>query len=596
MNLKISGVCALKPRGGAGAAGKTGLGFSGDERGFFEDPATKSSAAFSGEIYNYRELRQELEKAGFVFRTAKESELVLRAYQRWGAGCQAKFNGEWGFAVRDGKKNLLFCSRDRFGLRPFYYFFDGKKFAFASGLKALRAFPFIKKEPNKKAVFDYLVLNRPNLPEETFFKDIRQLGPGRCLFLSRAGLVKKKYYDPRYEPGLGEFDGKDLKKHAAEFLELLKNSLALRLRPPYPLGSTLSGGLDSSSLVCLADGLLAGSPAGRRNLKLFSITWEAEAGYIKEVAGKVGFKGWRIEPARAAGASWEEVRKVVLSFERPVNQTTFFGGLALLKKAAGEGVKVILDGGGGDELLAGYPEKYFSVYLGQVIRGGDLARFAREFRVLYAGRLREFGLEKEIAPDFYKTFLRTQTGAPRLSALFPEATLDKAFFRSYGPRARRRSDKLRLNLQEMLFRDTLKLGCEYNPRASVTYRRPFLDHRLVEYVFSLPACYKLHDGWTKYLLREAMRGILPEKVRCRKAKVGGTAPISVWKDFLRRNRNELRAVLGGPVFHSAGFLDQKTVLANFDALFDAAVSPETTDISALWRFVNLELWLAENMK
>lgn len=596
MNLKISGVCDLKPRGGAGAAGKTGLGFSGDERGFFEDPATKSSAAFSGELYNYRELRLELEKAGFVFRTAKESELVLRAYQRWGAGCQARFNGEWGFAVRDAEKNLLFCSRDRFGLRPLYYFFDGKNFAFASALKALRAFPFVKKEPNKKAVFDYLVLNRPNLPEETFFKDIRQLGPGRCLFLSRAGLVKKKYYNPRYEPGLGEFSGKALEKHAAEFLGLLKSSLELRLRPPYPLGSTLSGGLDSSSLVCLADGLLAGSPAGRRNLKLFSIAWEAEAGYIKEVAGKVGFRSWRIGPARAAGASWEEVRKVVLSLERPVSQTTFFGGLALLKKAAGEGVKVILDGGGGDELLAGYPEKYFSVYLGQVIRGGDLARFAREFRVLYAGRLREFGLEKEIAPDFYKTFLRTQTGAPRLSSLFPEATLDKTFFRSYVPRARRRSEKLRLNLQEMLFRDTLKLGCEYNPRASVTYRRPFLDHRLVEYVFSLPACYKLHDGWTKFLLREAMRGVLPEKVRSRKTKVGGTAPISVWKDFLRRNKDKLKAVLGGPVFHSAGFLDQKAVLANFDALFDAAVSPETTDISALWRFVNLELWLAENMK
>lgn len=591
----ISGVCALNSRGGHMAAWETVPKFSGEKEGLFEDPVTESRAAYSGEIYNCRELRLELEKAGFVFRTALESELVLHAYQRWGAGCQEKFNGEWGFAVWDGKKKRLFCSRDRFGLRPLYYFFDGKNFAFASKLKVLCAFPFVKKKPNKRAVFDYLVSNRPNLPEETFFKDIRQLGPGRCLFLSRAGLTKKKYYAPRYEPGLGEFDKKALKKHASEFLTLLKSSLEARLRPPYPLGSTLSGGMDSSSLACLADGLSAGNAARRGNLKLFSITWGAEAEYIKEVSGKVGFRNCRIEPARAAGASWGEVRKVVLSFERPLNHTTFFGELALLKKAAGEGVKVILDGGGGDELLAGYPEKYFGVYLKQVICGGDLARFAREFRVLYADRLREFGIGKEISPDFYKTFLRTQTSAPQLSGLFPEVTLDKVFFREYGRRARRRTAGLELNLQEMLFRDTLMLGCEYDSHTSVTYRWPFLDHRLVEYVFSLPACYKLHNGRTKYLLREAMRGILPEKVRCRKVKVGGTAPISVWKDFLRRNKTELKAVLGGPVFHSADFLDQKAVLASFDALFDAAVSPETTDISALWRFVNLELWLAENM-
>lgn len=594
MNLTISGVRALKPRGGAEAAWKTGPGFSGDERGIFEDPATKSGAAFSGEIYNYRELRQELEKAGFVFRTAKESELVLRAYRRWGAGCQAKFNGEWAFAVLDGEKKRLFCSRDRFGLRPFYYFFDGKTFAFASKLKTLAAFPFIKKEPNKRAVFDYLVSNRPNLPEETFFEDIKQLGPGCCLSVSPAGLVKKRYYSPGYNPDLGEFDKKDLKKRSSEFLGLLKSSLEARLRPPYPLGSTLSGGMDSSSIVCLAGDLPGGS--GRGKLKLFSILWEKEAGYIKSVSGKVGFKSYRVKPAEAAGASWEEVRKAALSFERPLNQTTFFGGLALLKKAAGEGVKVILDGGGGDELLAGYPEKYFSVYLKQVISGGDLAGFARELRVLYAGRLREFGIGKKIGPEFYKAFLRTQTGAPRLSAVFPEKTLDGEFFRDYSRRAGREQAGLQLNLQEMLYRDTLKLGCEYNPRASVTYRRPFLDHRLVEYVFSLPACYKLHKGWTKFLLRAAMSGILPEEVCWRKVKVGGTAPISVWKDFLGRNREKLKAVLGGPVFHSAGFLDQEAVLANFDALFEAAVSPETTDISALWRFVNLELWLGENMK
>ena len=139
----IAGVSARNSPCGRHTAGKDGFEFSGDKHGLFQYPVTKSRVAYSGELYNYRELRLELEKAGIVFSTSLESELVLRAYQRWGAGCQAKFNGEWGFAVWDGERKRLFCSRDRFGLRPLYYFFDGKNFALASELKTLAAFPIV---------------------------------------------------------------------------------------------------------------------------------------------------------------------------------------------------------------------------------------------------------------------------------------------------------------------------------------------------------------------------------------------------------------------------------------------------------------------
>lgn len=564
---------------------------------FFEDPGGKNSVAYSGEIYNYRELRAELEKAGFSFKSGFDSELVLRAYARWGAGCQEKFNGEWAFAVLDAEKQRLFCSRDRFGLRRLYYYFDGGVFAFGSKLKPLLRFPFVKKEADPCAVFDYLVNNRAGSGEETFFSGIRQLPPGHCLSVSRkAGLVKKKYYSPRYNPEIGSFDKKALKKHSSEFLALLKSSLQARLLPPYPVGCTLSGGMDSSTIVCLADGLLGGTKAGRKKLKTFSIAWKAEAKYIKSVSRAAGFAARSIRPEEAGKASWADVKKVVSAAERPLNMTTFFGGIPLLKKAGREKVKVILDGGGGDELLAGYPEKYFNVYLNQIVRAGDLPRFMKEFRTLYAGRLREFGVGKETGPGFYKTFLRTQCSVPQLSALFPEETLAPAFSKKYAGLRRRPRPGLPLNLQENLFRDTLNLGGEYNPWGAVNYRRPFLDHRVAEYVFSLPACYKIHNGWTKYLLRAAMNGILPKEVCWRKIKVGGTAPISVWKDFLTRNRAKLKAVLGARKFYSAAFIDQKAVLRNFDALFRAAVAPETTDISALWRFVNLELWLRENLR
>lgn len=569
----------------------------GGDSGFFEEPGGKNSVAYSGEIYNYRELRAELEKAGFNFRSGLDSELVLRAYARWGAACQEKFNGEWAFAVWDAEKQRLFCSRDRFGLRRLYYFYNGGVFAFGSKLKPLLRFPFVKKEVNPGAVFDYLVHNRSGSGEETFFSGVRQLQPGCCLFLSRAkGLVKRKYYSPRYNPEIGSFDKKALKKHSAEFRALLKSSLQARLFPPYPVGCTLSGGMDSSTIVCLADSLLGENKAGRKKLKTFSIAWKAEAKYIKSVSRAAGFGACLIKPEQAEKTSWADVKKVVSAAERPLNMTTFLGGIPLLKKAGQEKVKVILDGGGGDELLAGYPEKYFNVYLNQILSAADLPRFMKEFRALYAGRLGEFGVGKDTGPEFYKIFLRTQCSAPHLSALLPEETLATAFSKKYAGLRRRPRPGLPLNLQENLFRDTLNLGGEYNPWGAVNYRRPFLDHRVAEYVFSLPACYKIHNGWTKYLLRAAMNGILPKEVCWRKIKVGGTAPISVWKDFLMRNRDKMKAVLGGRKFYSAGFINQKAVLKNFDALFLAAVAPETTDISALWRFVNLELWLRENLR
>ena len=608
----IFGIFSLKPgggpsvrsvveRAGGGSFVSPGIGLksAGPEASFFSDRATKRHIVWRGEIYNRLELRRELEKAGCLFASDLDSELALRAYGLWGAGCQEKFNGEWSFAVWDENERRLFCSRDRFGLKPFYYYFDGNSFVFGSSIKALFAAPFIERAPNDRAVFDYLVLNRENQPGETFFKDIRQLEAGCCLSLiPRAKPVLKRYYDPACNIELGKFDKKALKKYAAEFLKLLESAVKLRMVPPFPAGSMLSGGMDSSSIVCLANRIFerSGDKSGPGKLKVFSILWKNEAKFIKEVSRAMVFPHYRIKPEEVGKISWGDVERAVLSSERPVNITPFFGGIKIRKKAEAEKVKVLFDGGGGDELLAGYPEKYFNVYLSQILCGGDLPGFMKEFKALYAGRLEEFTGGKKLSRDFYKTFLRTQSSAPQLSDLLARKTVAPGFLRKYGRRKAQLARGPDLNLQKALRRDTLRLGNEYYPPASVIYRRPFLDHRLAEYVFSLPACYKLHNGWTKYLLRAAMEGILPAKVCWRRQKVGGTIPGSIWKDFLRKNKARLKAVLSGPEFRSAAFLNQAEIVKNFEGLFAAAVAPETTDISGLWRFVNLELWLRHNMR
>jgi len=548
---------------------------------------------YCGELYNYQELRHELESAGCRFATAGEGELVYHAYARWGAACQEKFNGEWAFALWDEKNKRLFCSRDRFGLRPLHYFFDGKTLIFASGLKTLCACPLVPKTPNPRAVYDFLVLNHCNQPEETFFEGVKKLGAGCCLLFTRPGssLDIKRYYDPPCNTELGRPDKKDLARHAAVFRGLLEDAVRLRLGGKVPLGILLSGGLDSSSVTCLAARLLR----GKNCPPTFSIPWPREAPFIRASSAAAGFPRCEVPPAGLKAIPWSEVEALGRAAEKPLMEPSVLGELQLVKAARRKGVEVLLEGSGGDEMLAGYPERNFTVYLNQVLRERGVAAFSSEFKTFFAQRLGEFGVQGEPGPEFYKCFLRTQSCAPDLSEFFVEETVNRDLLGEY---ARRRHPLRRgpeFNLQEVLRHDTLALGNELEHLIPFRFRLPLLDHRLAEYAFSVPACYKLHGGWTKYLLRTAMTGVLPDEVCWRKEKVGGTAPVSVWKDFMKRNRRELLAALGDSRFYAAAYINRKAVLKNFDALYAAAVAPETTDISGLWRFVSLELWLRENL-
>lgn len=209
----------------------------------------------NGEVYNYLELRKELENRGYKFKSSTDTEIILYAYQEWGEKCLEKFNGRWAFAIWDRKKKELFCSRDRIGIKPLYYFFDGKIFAFASEIK-----PLLKlknpREPNETLIYDFLRFGLLDHTNETFFKNIKKLPPGSWLKIKQNRRISiRKYWDFEVSNEIRN-NKKDSQRDAEEFLELLIDSVKLRLRSDVPIGSCFSGGPDSSAIVCIINNLL----------------------------------------------------------------------------------------------------------------------------------------------------------------------------------------------------------------------------------------------------------------------------------------------------------------------------------------------------
>src|SRR4030088_859413 len=235
---------------------------------------------YNGEIYNYLELRRELEGLGHCFEGASDTEVVLRAYQQWGEACLAKFNGMWAFALADRRRRYLFCARDRLGVKPFYYWFDGKTFAVASEINELEQLPLIEVAPNERMVWDFLVLGALDHTEETFYKDIVALGAGQYLTVSFEGdLTRRVYWTVQVDNNRALARRAVSYQDIADVRELIVDAVRLRLRSDVSVGFCLSGGLDSSSIVCVADRLqVEGSrPQIGTELKVFHSAFDDKA-------------------------------------------------------------------------------------------------------------------------------------------------------------------------------------------------------------------------------------------------------------------------------------------------------------------------------
>jgi asparagine synthase (glutamine-hydrolysing) len=556
---------------------------------------------YNGEIYNYRELRAELIRKGRRFRSGSDTEVILQAYGEWGDECLSRLNGMFAFALWDGRRDRLFCARDRFGIKPFYYRLDGDRVLFASEIKALLQDASYRPAPDDRAVYDYLVDARQDHTEGTFFKGIRQLQPGHVLVAQDGGLTVAPWWE--FSRCLGgrhasvpQSDG----EAAAEFREWFEDAVRLHLRSDVPVGSCLSGGLDSSSIVCMAHALLASPPADRQagsaggGLQTFSSCFEEaafdERPYLRAVVERVGANSHEVFPD--GRALFDDLPRVLWHQEEPFAGMSILAQWAVMRAAGGAGVKVVLDGQGADELCLGYPG-HFGSRLADLVRSGRWTAAGREWagwRRVQGGLqpTATAGFVRGLVPEGAARWLRARVQGHEswLAPDFSSACRDR------GTRTGRRHSNGLTAVEAHMARSVvqdLPALLHYEDRNSMAFsveaRLPFLDHRLVEWLARLPPEHKIRNGMTKIVMRDAMAGLLPEIVRQRTDKMGFVVPQDQWLRVTLRP--QIETLLASERLRARPYWRAPVLRERYRMYCEgrASIGP------AVWRWVNLENWL-----
>ena len=501
---------------------------------------------FNGEIYNYLELKNTLLKQGHYFQSDSDTEVLLAAYAQWGEYCLDKVDGMFAFAIWDKKKEVLFCARDRFGEKPFYYHADGEKFVFASELKALWAFG-IDRSPSKGKVYDFLLFNTTSdakKKEETFYEGIYSLPPSHSLILDKRGQISTKNY---WNIDRVKIDDRiELEEAREKFLELLNTSVIRRMRSDVPIGCSLSGGLDSSSILSLVNRQLDKNSSLSSYSARFQDFELDEGDFIEKVlSANPNVEGNQIFISEVElQEQFDEVMKIQ---DEPFGSFSILAQNLVFKAAAKNGTKVMLDGQGADEYLAGYTY-FFDIYYQELFRKQP-SRFQSEIKAFgkhsanyqlpnFKERVRNrFPKAFKSLADFRRAFEDPESKL--FSGLHPE------FVREYRSRSNPRNFSSDLNtaLKTATFDKGLEELLRYADRNSMSHslevRLPFLNPKLVNFVFSLPRSLLIHNAWSKFILRKAMESILPQEIVWRTDKVGFAAPQAEWmKEPLFRERLE----------------------------------------------------------
>jgi len=525
---------------------------------------------FNGEIYNYVELREELVGKGHRFHSHSDTEVILHAYEEWGPKCLSRFNGMWAFALWDEKKQELFCSRDRFGIKPFYYTVAGGSFLFASEIKALLAHPDAGLRPDEQTLGTYLAWGVLDHSSRTMFEGITQLEPAHAMVVTAAGPQPPfRYWDVKVSSAIRS-DILD-KEAASRLMEILRDATRIHLRSDVAVGTCLSGGIDSSTLTVLINTLIrdeAPASVGARQ-KTFSAVFSDkrfdESRYIDEIVAVTGVDAHRVEPTPQQ--LWDDIDRLVYLQDEPFGSLSIYAQYCVMRLAQND-VKVVLDGQGADELLAGYLAYQGSYIINTLLRSFHWWTAFREL----SGSLGHHG-------GFIRSAIRQVRERKKRRGLLK--CTPENISRYAG------------NLDRVLYREltstNLPALLHYEDRNAMAFsiesRVPFLDYRFVEYAASLPLNQKIRNGVTKRALRAAIKGIVPESIRCRMDKMGFVTPEEVWmkKDL----RPFMLEVLSSDTFRTRPYWDAAAVTRDYLAFLEgkSTYSPE------IWRIVCTELWL-----
>jgi asparagine synthase (glutamine-hydrolysing) len=482
----------------------------------------KYTIIYNGEVYNYLEIREELRDLGYSFKTGTDTEVILAAYDYWGDNCLNKFNGMWSFAILDKIKELIFCSRDRFGIKPFYFTDNDKCFAFGSEIKQLLLhFDIVKAD--RDILIEFLLTSIDNHSEKTYFSGIHSLLPGHWLrFSLRDYSVQIRQYYNLYDQIVPSDN--DLFKNTTELKYILKSAVSLRLRSDVTVGTCLSGGLDSSAISAIASKEFV-KKTGRKFTAIHARSTESETDESK-FAIKVA-EHYNLDLHVVAPSTQDFVRlvdEVIYTQEEPFGSPSMFMGYHVFQEAKKLGCKVMLNGQGGDEVLLGY-ERYYTSYL------HTLPFFKRIKEIVLQTNNSGLSFTDAILYYFYFSSFRLRKGKLIKDSLIKPELLKKHSYRTLRLSVDSFKDIFELQKLEVTtiqLPHLLRYEDRNSMRHSIETRLPFLDYRMLEVSLSAKPEHKIRDGWTKYILRKALDGILPDSVIWRKNKLGFNAPDRTW--------------------------------------------------------------------
>jgi asparagine synthase (glutamine-hydrolysing) len=485
----------------------------------------------NGELYNYRELKSELAGKGYDFKTDSDTEVIVAAYACWNENCLEKFDGMFAFALWDEIEQTLFAARDRLGEKPFYYHFNDGILSFASEIGALWKMN-IAKEVNRSMLYNFLTLGYTSNPtdnSETFYKGIYKL-PAAHFIKFRAGektLQLSRYWELATDANENISDETAIEMFDA----LLKESVRIRMRSDVPIGTSLSGGLDSSSIVAISNSVGSDQYSHKCFTAVFPGYEKNEEAHAKLVAEKFGLEQHLIKITEDEIPALME--KVMRHQQEPIGSASGLAQYKVYEKAKQQGVTVLLDGQGADEILAGY-HKYYKWYWQELYQKKQLSTSGELNAARAIGVKEKFGWHNKIAagfPHLAAALLQSKKGRS-----FPDRLqFDREFYRQHSKHSYY-SLPSHFTLNSALYYNTVTIGLEELLRIAdrnsmahaVEVRLPFLSHHLVEFLFSLPPHFKIRNGWTKWLLRKTTEKYLPAEITWRKDKVGFDPPQKLW--------------------------------------------------------------------
>lgn len=535
---------------------------------------------FNGEVYNYIEVREELRKLGYQFRTNGDTEVIGAAYKEWGDACVTRLIGMWGLAIWDTTQKRLFCSRDRFGIKPFYYISQGGDLYFASEYKPLKELPVFDSKINVEQIQRGITMSWAVYRDQTYYTSISALMPAHNLVYENGRITISRYWDVDLSAAKSSLSPGEKQDR---FYELFEESVRLHSRSDVRNGTCLSGGLDSSAISSVYSTLFPESL-----IKSFSIYYEG-AGAVDErpFVNEVVTKYPNIEPYYFSPTDQdiaESFHRVAFHADVPLLGSSYLSQYFLMKLAKSEGVTVVLDGQGSDEYLGGYLHSFYRLLAQDVasLHWGDyvttfLSHLSRE----------HYGLGKalDIKMKMLASLLYDENGIYNL-----ELSRKKSYFRGDASIVfeKKSDDRVDNFLYHLLLNTTLQTLLHFEDRNSMAFslesRVPFLNHKLVEFAFSLRNDDKISNkAETKFILRESLKKVLPTAVYERKDKKGFVTP------------GEIRW-LNGPLkflldvdYRRLDFMDQ----AKVKGLIESYKMGDTANAAFVWRILCLHYWLKE---